>query len=277
MKLIADSGSTKTLWCLTANGECLVQVHTEGINPYHTSEERIVGIITRQLAPELPDEPVSEVFFYGAGCNDARRNAPIVKALQDVTKAHRIEIASDMLGAARSLCQAKAGIACILGTGANSCLYEQGEIVCNISPLGYILGDEGSGAVLGRTLVADYLKHQLPEDLNDAFRAAYTLDAMQVIDAVYRQPMPNRYLASFCPFLSQHRDHAYVWHLIHSEFSRFVGRNLSNYDRKDLPVHFTGSIAYSFSKILRQVLIEQGYTPGGITQQPMEGLIEYHR
>ena len=277
MLLIADSGSTKTQWCLTGPDSVLREIRTDGINPYHMTAERIQEITEAQLLPALEGLQPERIYFYGAGCNQPQRNRAVIEALQHHWKDTPVEVASDMLGAARSLCGREDGMACILGTGANSCLFEGGRITGNTAPMGYILGDEGSGAVLGRLLVADWSKHQLPDDLSRMFEETYKTDTLQVIEAVYRQPQANRYLASFCPFLSRNIEHPYIQQLVRSEFTRFVQRNLDNYKRKDLPVHFTGSVAWVFRGILTEVLTAEGYRAGRIRQAPMEGLLAYHR
>ncbi|MBP5259262.1 MAG: ATPase [Paludibacteraceae bacterium] len=277
MLLIADSGSTKTQWCLTGPDSVLREIRTDGINPYHMTAERIQEITEAQLLPALEGLQPERIYFYGAGCNQPQRNRAVIEALQHHWKDTPVEVASDMLGAARSLCGREDGMACILGTGANSCLFEGGRITGNTAPMGYILGDEGSGAVLGRLLVADWSKHQLPDDLSRMFEETYKTDTLQVIEAVYRQPQANRYLASFCPFLSRNIEHPYIQQLVRSEFTRFVQRNLDNYKRKELPVHFTGSVAWVFRGILTEVLTAEGYRAGRIRQAPMEGLLAYHR
>ena len=277
MLLIADSGSTKTQWCLSDQGTVICEIHTDGINPYHMNSVQIRSVIEEQLTENLKGQRPEAVYFYGAGCNRPERNQAIVEALQSQWQAVPVEVESDMTGAARSLCGREDGMACILGTGANSCLFENGRITANVSPMGYILGDEGSGAVLGRLLVADWSKQQLPDDLARMFEETYHLDRLQVVDAVYRQPQANRYLAAFCPFLSRNIEHPYVQQLVRTEFSRFVRRNLGNYHRRDLPVHFTGSVAWVFRNILTEVLDGEGYRTGRITKAPMEGLLDYHR
>jgi N-acetylglucosamine kinase-like BadF-type ATPase len=189
----------------------------------------------------------------------------------------RIEVASDMLGAARAICGHKPGIACILGTGSNSCSYDGERIVDNVSPLGFILGDEGSGAVLGKMLVADVLKRQLPETIIRRFHNKYQLTAAEIIDRVYRQKLPNRFLASFVPFLSENIEEPSVRALVKSSFRLFIRRNVLQYKDADLlPIGFVGSVAFYFRTPLQEVMKEEGLHLGNIIQAPSEGLVRYH-
>jgi len=204
MILIADSGSTKTNWVLSQKGACIQTVNTPGINPYFQSETEIADHIGETLIPQLniPLEDIKAIYFYGAGCTLDK--AEIVKnALSLHFPINHIEVNSDLLGAARGICGKAAGIACIMGTGSNSCFYDGNQIVKNISPLGFILGDEGSGAVLGKLLVGDLLKEILPATIKEKFLSQFNLTPAQIIDKVYRQSFPNRFLASLSPFLAE--------------------------------------------------------------------------
>ncbi|MBP5318226.1 MAG: ATPase [Paludibacteraceae bacterium] len=276
MKLIADSGSTKTSWALIDSQACIQELTTEGINPYYQTQDEIAKIIEQQLFLKLKTLNIQEVHFYGAGCNDPAKNRSVSLAVSQSLGKAVVAVETDLLGAARSLCQHSDGIVCILGTGSNSCLFQDGEIRQNTSPLGFILGDEGSGAVLGRQLVADYLKGQLPEALSHDFAKAFAPNRTDILNAVYRAPLPNRYLASFTPFLSEHIEDSYVVHLISEAFSAFIRRNIDAYGRKDLPLHFVGSVAYAFRLYLQDAVSRAGYRMGKIVKQPMEGLVRYH-
>ena len=241
MILIADSGSTKTDWCIVFNGTPIKRIGTKGINPFFQSEEEIQQELTHSLLPQLPEGTINSVFFYGAG-----------------------------------LCGHEAGIACILGTGSNSCFYNGEEIVNNISPLGFILGDEGSGAVLGKLLVGDMLKNQLPPTIKEAFLKQFDLTAPEIIDRVYRQPFPNRFLASLSPFIAQHLEEPGIRQLVLDSFIAFFRRNVMQYDYTQYPVHFIGSVAHCYREILQEAAQETGTRIGKILQSPMEGLILYH-
>ena len=268
--IIADSGSTKTSWLLTDEEGQRSTFETPGINPVRDSEDFICDILT-----SLPQAPVSHLYFYGAGCIPPFSDA-LKALLQRRFPQARIVVDSDLMGAAIALCGNQEGIACILGTGSNSCLYDGERIVANVSPLGYILGDEGSGAVLGRRLVGDVLKRQLPETLRQAFEKEYQLTAADIIQRVYRSPLPNRFLASFAPFLSRHRYEPAVQALLEEEFARFFRRNVCAYRRPDLPVHFAGSIARHFQTEVFAAARSLGLQPGRVEAAPMEALVRYH-
>lgn len=278
MILIADSGSTKTDWAAVENGELVCRTQTKGMNPFFQTEEEMTEELQHTLLPALPEKPVENVYFYGAGCTPEK--CPVVaetleKALNVTGKA---EVYSDMLGAARGLCGRKEGIVCIMGTGSNSCLYDGEKFTANVSPLGFILGDEGSGAVLGKLLVGDLLKNQLGEELKEKFLEQYGLTPADIIDKVYRKPFPNRFLASLSPFIAENIHHPGIRSLVKGSFLAFLRRNVMQYDNCQLRnVHFIGSIAYYYQDILKEAVQECGLHLGNIMKAPMEGLIAYHK
>lgn len=277
MILLADSGSTKTDWGLVENGKLVKRLRTSGMNPFQMSEEAITEEIKTHLVPELPGTVLDEVHFYGAGCTKEKQ--PIVeRALRaNLTINGECEVASDMLGAARGICGHKPGIACILGTGSNSCSYDGKNLVKNVSPLGFILGDEGSGAVLGKLLVGDVLKNQMPEIVIKRFFEKYKLTSAEIIDRVYRQPKPNTFLASFVPFLEENIDEPKIYNLVKESFRSFLRRNVMQYEGwQTLPIGFNGSIAKIYKKPLLEALEEEGMHLGRIIQAPMEAMVEYH-
>ena len=282
MILIADSGSTKTDWCLCHEGNIVGAIQTQGINPYHQSEEAIEMVLREELLPQLIAQKLIAqssqltIIYYGSGCANATASGRIKEAIHKVLGTPNATIHSDLLGAARALCGHDEGIACVLGTGSNSCLYDGKEIVANTPPLGYILGDEGSSAVLGRRLVGDCLKNQLPEAIRDEFLAEYSLTQEIILERVYRQPLANRFLASLTPFLSKHREVPEVHKLLVESFTDFFVRNVKQYRRPWLPIHFVGSIANAFSSELREAAESLGMELGNIMQSPMEGLVRYH-
>ena len=277
MILLADSGSTKTDWGLVENGKLVKRLRTSGMNPFQMSEEAITEEIKNHLVPELPSTVLDEVHFYGAGCTKEKQ--PIVeRALRaNLTINGECEVASDMLGAARGICGHKPGIACILGTGSNSCSYDGKNLVKNVSPLGFILGDEGSGAVLGKLLVGDVLKNQMPEAITKRFFEKYNLTSAEIIDRVYRQPKPNTFLASFVPFLEENIDEPKIYNLVKESFRSFLRRNVMQYEGwQTLPIGFNGSIAKIYKKPLLEALEEEGMHLGRIIQAPMDAMVEYH-
>ncbi len=279
MILIADSGSTKTHWCLKAANGQTSEFFTDGINPFQQTSDGIRSSISVQLLPQIAKlmwvGPITHIYFYGAGCTPEKKPLVVAALKACFKQAETIVVESDMLGAAVGLLGNQEGIACIMGTGSNSCLYDGKAIVKNVPALGFILGDEGSGAVLGKRLVADLLKNQMGEELKEKFLTQYNTSQAEIIDNVYRKPFPNRYLASLSKFASENLDNEKVYALVYDHFAQFVIRNLKQYPA--LPVGFIGSIAYYYQDVLKKVLADHGLELGKILQSPMEGLKEYHQ
>ena len=273
MILIADSGSTKTAWAVVENPNNVIK--TDGINPIFMDSAQIENTLRTQLMPNIA-ETITEVYFYGAGCANEEKNNIVKRAIQSVFGEIKVEIASDLLGAARGLCGHQSGIACILGTGSNSCLYENNKISWNVPALGFILGDEGSGAVLGKLLMGNIFKNQLPKAVIEDFKATYNLSMMDVIEKVYRTPLPNRFLASFGPFIAKHKEVPEMKEMITSALESFIVRNVKQYPYTTMPVSFTGSIAYYFSDILQELADKHNFTIGKIEKDPLRGLVEFH-
>jgi len=274
MILIADSGTTKTEWCLITDRGDAETVITSGINPFYQDAENISVILQKEFAGV---KKIDAIYFYGAGCINQEKQNIVRNALLNVFKVTNIFVGSDLLAAAHSLCQEQSGVVCILGTGSNSCCYNGCEIVTNVSPLGFILGDEGSGAVLGKKLIGDVLKKQLPQSLIDDFFETYQTTSAVILENVYKKPFPSRYLAGFTRFLSKNIKHPEIEKIVTDSFREFVIRNLLQYSEIGLaPIHFTGSIAFHFEAQLRKVIEEQNLILGKIEQAPMEGLIRYH-
>ena len=275
MIIIADSGSTKTAWRFSFSDSSQKSLETEGVNPYYQSKEEIVRFLQQKILPSINEE-IREIHFYGAGCTDEKEDF-VRDALSSVLSCGILEVKSDLLGAARALCFDQKGIACILGTGSNSCFYDGQRILKNIPPLGFILGDEGSAAVLGKNLVADYLKKIMPESLRNLFEEAYSVSTAEVLNSIYRSEFPNRYLSGFAPFLSKNIDQSYCEKLVITEFQNFIRRNVLNYEEsRVIPINFVGSVAYYFEPQLRMVLQSNGLTIGKIIRQPIDLLTEYH-
>lgn len=278
MILIADSGSTKTDWCVVENGQLIQQIYTKGTNPFFQSEEEISDEIATVLLPQLKTNEPDAVYFYGAGCGFPDKISMVHRAItRHLRVKGAVEVNTDMLAAARGLCGHTPGIACIMGTGSNSCYYNGKEIVANVSPLGFILGDEGSGAVLGKLLVGDMLKNQMPAGLKEKFLHQYHLTPADIIDRVYRKPFPNRFLASLSPFLAQNLHEPCIHALVLNSFKAFLKRNVMQYENyRDNHVHFIGSVAFYYKEILEEAARETGIRLGTVLQSPMEGLIQYH-
>ena len=277
MILIADSGSTKTDWAVVDHGEILQRIFTKGTNPFFQTEEEICLEIQDNLIPHLNGERLDAVYFYGAGCGFPDKIEMVRRAITRHLKVFGpVEVSTDMLAAARALCGHASGIACILGTGANSCYYDGRQIVQNVSPLGFILGDEGSGAYLGKLLVGDLLKNQMGAKLKEEFLAKYDLTPAEIIDRVYRKPFPNRFLASLSPFLNEHITEPCVKNLVLNAFKSFLKRNVMQYDYQGQKVHFIGSIAFYYKEVLAEAITEMGLELGTILKSPMDGLVTYH-
>ncbi len=279
MKLVVDSGSTKTDWGFFNTVYDLKAVKTQGINPCHQSEEEIRSIIRNELLPNTQNldlAAITEVFYYGAGCATQSICEQMAELLKEFIPNAAIAVDSDMLGAARALCGHAEGVACVLGTGSNSCLYNGKAIEDQVPSLGYILGDEGSSAALGRRLIGDCLKRQLPEAVSREFMERYSLTKESIIESVYRKPLPNRFIAGFAPFVYEKRAIPEVHKMIIQCFSEFFTRNVINYHKPWLPVHFVGSLAGSFAEELRETADSLGMTIGKIEASPMNGLVGYH-
>mgnify|MGYP003577950196 CR=1 FL=1 len=278
MLLIADSGSTKTHWRLVDDGgNEITAVVTKGLNPYFLSQEKIVATVHEKVAPAMGK--VEKVFFYGAGCGSPVKARQLRDALDTTIASHSpSEVAGDILGAARSLFQNETGIACILGTGANSCLYD-GRAITHIMPsLGYMFSDWGSGTVMSKDLIALLLQEKLPRDILDDFQATYKLDRPEILDHIYNKPLPNRFLASFTPFLLKYAEVPECKGIILDNFTRFFEYYIFQHPAfaRSNKVSFTGSIAYRFRSYLLQVADQRGIEIENIVQHPMDGLVKYH-
>ncbi|MDR0982639.1 MAG: ATPase [Culturomica sp.] len=274
--VIADSGATKTEWCVVGEVGMKIIHRTAGINPIHLSDEEIREILEREV-DFAKNVDVNTVFFYGAGCSFASVNSKMERIINDFFKANKTEVASDLLAAARSLCVDRAGVCGILGTGSNTCVYDGERIVKNVPALGYVLGDEGSGAFLGKKLLANVLKGTFSKEIRELFFAEYPFKIEEFINKVYRLSQPNRFLASLTLFLSKHADLPEIDKLLEESFNEFIERNLLLYEEvRDLPIYFTGGIAYTFHSQLCKSLAAYGLSAHAITQSPMNGLIAYH-
>ena len=278
MILIADSGSTKTEWTAMDDltGEVTGHAYTKGLNPYFVTEEEIREEIRTKLLPMLPVDCFTRIYFYGSGARDEKQ--PMIRQAISSLLVGEVTVTTDMLGAARALCDHEPGIVCILGTGANSCRYDGEAIVANVPPLGYILGDEGSGAVLGKHFIADLLKGLLPESVERDFEETYPdITTATVLERVYKETQPNRFLASLAPFISKQIDVPEVRSMVKECFRSFFRRNVKLYNNwETTPVHFVGSIAHNFHAVLEEAAEAEGIHLGQVLSVPMEGLVRYH-
>ena len=278
MMLIADSGSTKTDWCLIDNNGERKTVQTIGINPYHMNSAAIKEVLDKELYPFIFPDAVNEIYYYGAGCSTERKCQTIDNVLQDFFTKASIEVHHDLLGAARALCGSEPGIACILGTGSNSCFYDGNDITENVVSLGYLLGDEGSGAHMGKQLITDYFHREIPSDIVADFNEKYNPSVEFILDSVYNQPRPSRFLASFSPFLLENINHPYIKNLVTNSFDEFFRKNVSKYNNyQNVKINFTGSIAFFFREVLLESARKAGIVPNKIYRSAIEGLIEFHK
>ena len=276
MKLIADSGSTKVAWRAIKDDGSVIEITSEGINPVFQSKEAIEIILRRDLKPILGMN-IDEIFFYGAGVVAPEISATLLDVFSKVFPDAKCVAESDVLAAARALCGHKHGISCIIGTGSNSCLYDGEKIVKNVKAGGFILGDEGSGGVLGRRFISDYIKGLLPQYIEEEFTRRYGLDYLAIVQKVYKEPVPSRFLASFSPFILEYKKDPHIYSLIYSNFDNFFKRNIIHYDYKEYNVNIVGSIAFYYEDILREVASANGVTIGKILKDPIDGLADYHK
>jgi N-acetylglucosamine kinase-like BadF-type ATPase len=274
--LIADSGATKADWCLLKNDKKKMFI-TQGISPYFLNTNQIADLLLSELKPKLEHVQVDDVFYYGTGCANPVNAKSIKKAIGKVFPGSNIDVQHDLMAAARALCGGEKGIACILGTGSNSCYYNGKKIVKNSPGLGYVLGDEGSGAYLGKKVVQYYLYGTFDDELRSRFDFAYTTNTSEILENVYKKPLPNRYLAGFARFLAENRGHYMIENIIEDGLNDFFFTHLCKYKEIwNYPVNFTGSVAFGFKDVLQQLCNCYEFEMGRVIKAPMEGLIEYH-
>ena len=277
VKLLADSGSTKTEWCLI-NGSSVKTFYTQGLSPYFLSAEQIEYIIEQELKQKLKKNDPEEIYFYGTGCSNVENVKLVKKAIEKVFVNAKVSVNHDLMGAAKALCGNEKGVACILGTGSNSCYYNGKKIIKNSPGLGYVLGDEGSGAYLGRKVIQYFLYNTFDADLMDRFNAKYNTNSDEILTAVYKKPLPNRYLASYALFLAENRGHYMIENIVEDGFNDFFFNHIYKYSESwTLPIHFTGSVAYGFRDVLKDMCNSYELKLGKVLKKPMDGLVKFHR
>lgn len=275
MKLIAESGSTRTEWALVEDNHLVQRVFTEGLNPFFQTRREISRSVRLGLPESFFKKKLDQAYYYGAGCSSYEKKNILGASLVAQFKTP-IQVESDLLAAARGLFKCEAGIACILGTGSNSCFYDGKIIVKNVKAAGYILGDEGSGAVLGKLFLADLLKGLAPKELANEFHEKFRISVNDVMESVYNLPFPNRFLGTIAYFLGDYMDNEYVYNLLTNNLRSFFNRNVCQYDYINYPIRFVGSLAYAYPDILQEVAQEFGVEIDVIEETPMNGLIEFH-
>ena len=275
--LIADSGSTRAEWCLL-KGQKKQTFHTQGISPYFLSTSQIYDILNAELKPKMKNVKPDKIYYYGTGCSNPANVASVRQALKKTFGNAKLMIDHDLMGAAKAVCGHNKGIACILGTGSNSCYYNGKKIVKNNPGLGFILGDEGSGSYLGKKVVQYYLYNTFDPDLMDRFKAKYNTSSVAILDAVYKHPLPNRYLAGFVPFLIENRGHFMIENIIEDSFNDFFFNHVYKYRESwTMPINFIGSVAYGFKDVLKEMCNTFELQLGTVLKNPMEGLIKFHK
>ncbi len=277
MIIIADSGGSKIDWRLLKKNGTIVQANSPGFNPYYQPLHHLISIVEEHLVPKV-DEAVEKIFYYGTGVSSEKNQIVIQDAFAKYWPNARIEIGWDLLAAARALCGTEKGIACILGTGSNSCLYDGEKIIDNVANLGWILADEGSGTYIGKQFIFDYFRKDMPEKLAGQFQQRFPFSREEVLEKVYQGEKPGAFLASFSKFIFQHLKEPYCYQLIYNSFADFYQNNVMKYENyQNTKVHFTGSVAFYFSDVLRQVANDKGITVKNILEGPIAGLTLYHQ
>ncbi|MFI5133457.1 MAG: N-acetylglucosamine kinase [Chitinophagales bacterium] len=276
-KLIADSGATKAEWCLLQNGKKKT-IFTQGISPYFLSTQQITDLLKKELYPKLKNAKVAEVDYYGTGCANPVNARSVKKAIQQVfTTAKKVEVTHDLMGAARAACGREKGVVANLGTGSFCCYFDGKKIIRQTPGIGYVLGDEGSGAYLGKKVIQYYLYETFDDDLRARFDAKYVSNRSEILENVYKKPLPNRYLASFAIFLAENRGHYMIENIIEDGLNDFFFNHLSRYkEAGELPVHFVGGVAFGFQDVLQDLCGTYQLRLGKVLKNPMQGLVEYH-
>ena len=276
IQLIADSGATKTTWCLLQNNKKKI-LSTQGLSPYFLKTDQIQQIVGTEVKSKLKGIAPDEIFFYGTGCINPGNEKLVKKALSNLFPQSAIQVTHDLMGAAKALCGEQKGVACILGTGSNSCYYNGKKIVKNSPGLGFVLGDEGSGAYMGKKVVQYYLYNTFDPDLMDRFNALFKTNSAEILEAVYKKPLPNRYLASFVQFLVENRGHYMVENIIEDSFNDFFFHHVYKYKESwTMPINFVGSVAFGFKDVLNEMCNSYELQLGKVLKNPMDGLIKYH-
>lgn len=277
MILIADAGATKVQWVVIHEGKASEPYETSGFNPYFMNPETLRNAIDKDLVPYINPEYIKQVFYYGAGCSTVVKCGIVEDTLKEAFPRADFEIHHDLLGAARALFGKKEGIACILGTGSNSCLYNGNGIAENVTSLGYFFGDEGSGAYLGKLFLTEYLRNRMPEHLRRAFDEQYGFSLENILDAVYSKPYPNRYLSSFSTFIGKYLADEFIIGLIRKNFEDYFREQVTQYTQyRDKPLGVVGSVGFHYREIFMEVAATHQMKVERIIKSPIEGLGEYH-
>ena len=277
MIIIADGGSTKTNWCLIDDAGTRMYFNTEGYNPDFIGTAGIQASLQQNLPDTLEHDKVTEVHYYGAGISSAKKAEIVAAAMRPVFRQAKVVVDHDLLAAARALLGLNTGFAAILGTGTNSCLYNGRQVTLNVDSLGYFLGDEGSGSYIGKRLLRDYLRGLLPDGLQENFRETYGLTRDDILDRLYNQPLPNRFLASFAKYAYDHNNVSYCRDIVLDGFEAFFQNLVLHYPNyQEYTFNCVGSVGYNFRDVLTQVARGHGMEVGKIIRSPIDDLVTYH-
>lgn len=277
MLLLIDSGSTKTEWTILVEKQIVKTFFTNGFNPYYSNSEVIASILEAELPADVPFNDVLKLVYYGAGCSTETNCDIVAQAMRQFFKNAEIKIHHDLLAAAHALLGRNEGIACILGTGSNSCYYDGKKIVENVPSLGYVLGDDGAGSYIGKEVLKAYLYDDMPADLKSKFESTFDYSLDDILNQIYHGNKPAKFMASFARFAGENQKHLFMEQLVSNVFDSFIKVQLSKYSRyQDVPVCFTGSVSYYFREILEKRLKNAGIQMGIVMSNPSVGLIQYH-
>jgi glucosamine kinase len=278
MILIADAGATKIQWVAINDGKASEPIETPGFNPYFMDPKVLKDAVEKDLVPFVDQRYINDVYYYGAGCSTQAKCGIVEDVLRDIFDRADFEIEHDLLGAARSLFNRKEGIACILGTGSNSCLFDGKNILENVTSLGYLFGDEGSGAYIGKLLLTSYLRKKMPENIRQDFDKRYGYSVENILDSVYAKPHPNRFLASFALFAGDRSNDPFIRDIVRQNFRDFFRDQVTQYtDYQSKELAVVGSVGFHFQDIFKEIAQENGMKVGKIIKSPIEGLVEYHK
>lgn len=276
MILIAESGSTKTDWRLVQKNGTISSFKTIGFNPYFITSESILNEMTKSDLSTIKTQ-VDQVYFYAAGCSTEKNKAEILNPLTTFFSNAKVEVQHDMLAAARATCGNEKGVVAILGTGSNSCLYDGKEITENVRALGYLLGDNGSGADIGKAFIKAFLGGELSPGIEKAFKLESGLSVDDILESLYKQPLPNRFLASFSLFVFQNIDDPIIRKIVEQRFELFFEKNICKYsDYQNKTLHLIGSVAFVYQDIIKQTAKKNDVEIGKIIKAPIEELVKYH-
>jgi N-acetylglucosamine kinase-like BadF-type ATPase len=277
MILVADSGSTNTDWVIIKDNEIKSSFTTRGFNPYFTTSEKLHSDLTSELPQDLNPEKIESIFFYGAGCSSNPMQELVRKGLTMTFKNAEVEVNHDLLGAARALFMNEPGLAIILGTGANTCIYNGKEVIENIPSLGFILGDEGGGDHLGKLFISELLYNNIPEKVSDKFFQKYNLTKDQIMQKVYKEDHPNRFLASFAEFLYEQRSEKSIQKIINKSFTKLFDKHITQYKNyKNYTIRAIGSVAFYFKDMLNEVAATYATRVEQVEKEPIQKLACYH-